>query len=260
MEGDGGDYVTQDYEYPQTLSKDLWTKICESITTLSDSFKSLESPKELILGFNGGKDSVVMFHLVRSVFNFVSSEEDKIVTFLKDNGYESSLPDFAHKISSCRYVFFEHKEEEEFKEVLDYCQNFEAEYDLKIEKFEGKIKEDLQYLVENEGATTVIVGNRRTDPYSQDLKAVQDSSEGWPKFLRIHPILNWTYQEIWQFLHFFKFDVCWLYKEGYTSLGLVHKTQKNPYLKIEDSSSDSEKYLPAWHLLDDEKERESRIK
>ena len=83
----------------------------------------------------------------------------------------------------------------------------QANHNFIIEFMENKIKDDLENLVKNEGVTTVILGNRRTDPYSDQLKATQRSSEGWPDFLRIHPVLEWGYHEVWRFLRFFNFKV-----------------------------------------------------
>ena len=47
---------------------------------------------------------------------------------------------------------------------------------------------------------------------------------------------------------------CQLYDQGYTSLGEIHNSQKNPYLKIEGK----EEYLPAYELTKDDQERYSR--
>jgi len=76
------------------------------------------------------------------------------------------------------------------------------------------------------------MGNRRTDPWSQNLEAICDSSPGWPEFKRIFPILEWDYKQVWAFLFQFNLSFCPLYAEGYTSLGEIHNTQKNPYLRM----------------------------
>jgi FAD synthetase len=49
---------------------------------------------------------------------------------------------------------------------------------------------------------------------------------------------------------------CSLYDLGYTSLGEVHNTIKNPFLKYE--LDGIELYKPAYMLEDEDKERESR--
>jgi len=77
------------------------------------------------------------------------------------------------------------------------------------------------------------MGNRRTDPWSQNLSAICPSSQGWPIFTRVFPILDWSYSDVWGFLKEFDLTYCSLYDQGYTSLGEIHNSQKNPYLRIE---------------------------
>jgi 3'-phosphoadenosine 5'-phosphosulfate sulfotransferase (PAPS reductase)/FAD synthetase len=152
-----------------------------------------------------------MFFLLQSLFDKTGA--DPILTFLKENGFDTEVADInTHKallkVDNCRYAYFEYHQDEEFKEVLDYCSEIEKDYGINIEKYEGKIKVDLEQLVNNEDITTILIGNRRTDPYSDKLKHVDQSSEGWPDFTRIHPLLDWDYPEVWQFINFFKFKIC----------------------------------------------------
>jgi FAD synthetase len=76
------------------------------------------------------------------------------------------------------------------------------------------------------------MGNRRTDPYSQDLQPFTQSSEGWPDFMRVFPILEWDYRSVWQFLRSFDLPYCSLYDQGFTSLGEKHNSQPNAALKV----------------------------
>jgi FAD synthetase len=92
------------------------------------------------------------------------------------------------------------------------------------------------------------MGNRRTDPWSQNLDYICPSSQGWPSFTRVFPILDWNYHEVWQYLKSYELIYCVLYDQGYTSLGEIHNSQKNPYLKIEGK----EEYLPAFNLTKDD--------
>ena len=101
------------------------------------------------------------------------------------------------------------------------------------------------------------MGNRRSDPWSRDLEPICQSSAGWPEFMRVFPILDWQYHNVWDFLRDYEQNYCSLYDQGYTSLGEMDNTIKNPHLKIDKSESDHE-YLPAYALKSEEFERESR--
>jgi len=66
---------------------------------------------------------------------------------------------------------------------------------------------------------------------------------------------------VWEFLRTFDLPYCHLYDEGYTSLGEMDNTVKNPHLrvaKINEEGEEIESFLPAFMLKDDEYERESR--
>jgi 3'-phosphoadenosine 5'-phosphosulfate sulfotransferase (PAPS reductase)/FAD synthetase len=102
------------------------------------------------------------------------------------------------------------------------------------------------------------MGNRRSDPWSRDLEAICKSSPGWPDFYRVFPILDWEYHDVWHFLRNYEQHYCSLYDLGYTSLGEMDNTIKNPYLKVEHSDGKVE-YLPAYALKSEDHERDSRV-
>ena len=70
----------------------------------------------------------------------------------------------------------------------------------------------------------------------ENLHEVHASDNGWPKFIRINPILNWSYSLIWEYIDEYEIDYCTLYREGYTSLGSRPKTRPNPKLMTENGN------------------------
>lgn len=69
------------------------------------------------------------------------------------------------------------------------------------------------------------------------------SSKHWPPFMRINPVLNWAYRDIWAYLRHLDATVCPLYNKGFTSLGSVDDTAPNPALLRSDGS-----FAPAHEL------------
>lgn len=79
----------------------------------------------------------------------------------------------------------------------------------------------------------------------------------WPQLMRVNPLLDWHYSDIWDYLLYLKVPYCSLYDMGYTSLGGVTNTIRNPYL-ILNNKDGTAVYLPAHKLLDASKERSGR--
>ena len=103
--------------------------------------------------------------------------------------------------------------------------------------------DDVDELVES-GVRAFIMGTRRGDPYADKLGFYSPSSPGWPPFMRVHPVLEWDYGTVWDFLRSRKLAYCKLYDMGYTSVGQVHNTKKNPALLEPDGVT----YRPAFTL------------
>ncbi|KAM3123217.1 hypothetical protein ACQ2H7_003557 [Candidozyma auris] len=137
-------------------------------------------------------------------------------------------------------------------EVLEACIE---RHNLNPITIKSTLKEGFQtYLDENPKIKTIVVGIRYADPYGSMLQYEQTTDDGWPKFLRIHPILHWHYVDIWDFIIGCDLDYCSLYDKGYTSIGGVDTTTPNEFLKI------GNKFLPAYMLEEyaDERERLGR--
>jgi len=103
------------------------------------------------------------------------------------------------------------------------------------------------------GVKAVLLGTRRGDPNAGGQAEFCPSSPGWPPFLRVNPILDWGYGDVWAFLDGIGAPYCPLYDLGYTSLGSVGSTSPNAALLRPDGS-----YAPARALVDGRQERAGR--
>jgi len=122
------------------------------------------------------------------------------------------------------------------------------------------------YLSSHPSVRAIFVGTRRTDPHGAHLTHFDPTDHNWPPFMRVHPVIDWHLSEIWCFLRspLLKdletggpLRYCPMYDEGYTSLGGVNDTLKNPKLKARDENG-HEYYRPAFEMTEDEGERLGR--
>jgi hypothetical protein len=75
--------------------------------------------------------------------------------------------------------------------------------------------------------------------------------------MRVNPILDWSYRDVWSFLLTCKVKYCSLYDQGYTSIGSIHDTVPNALLS---DSSTGKSFRPAYMLTDGRLERAGRTK
>ena len=67
----------------------------------------------------------------------------------------------------------------------------------------------------------------RGDPNAEGQDMFCPSSAGWPPFLRVNPILDWGYGDVWALMRAARLPYCALYDCGFTSIGSVTDTQPN---------------------------------
>ncbi len=54
----------------------------------------------------------------------------------------------------------------------------------------------------------VFVGTRRTDPHGARLTHFDETDRDWPRFMRVHPVIDWHYREVWEVRLFSNFFYC----------------------------------------------------
>ncbi|KAI4258705.1 MAG: hypothetical protein L6R35_007469, partial [Caloplaca aegaea] len=124
----------------------------------------------------------------------------------------------------------------------------------------GSMKEAFaDYLRKHKEVEAIFVGTRRTDPHGGKLsgEGFDITDGGWPRFMRVHPVIEWHYVEVWAFLRHLKIPYCELYDQGYTSLGGTNDTHPNPALRVEGPEGEV-RYRPAYELEEDGEERLGR--
>lgn len=108
-------------------------------------------------------------------------------------GKKSEQGDYFRPIQSV-YIMSKHP----FVEVEDFVVMSERVYSLALQRYVMPMKVGFEsYLADNPSVKAIFVGTRRTDPHGALLTNFDETDHGWPKFMRIHPVIDWHYVEIW---------------------------------------------------------------
>eukprot|EP00560_Eucampia_antarctica_P005377 CAMPEP_0197836216 /NCGR_PEP_ID=MMETSP1437-20131217/28273_1 /TAXON_ID=49252 ORGANISM="Eucampia antarctica, Strain CCMP1452" /NCGR_SAMPLE_ID=MMETSP1437 /ASSEMBLY_ACC=CAM_ASM_001096 /LENGTH=723 /DNA_ID=CAMNT_0043442225 /DNA_START=216 /DNA_END=2387 /DNA_ORIENTATION=+ len=268
------------YEEFITGSKDdayLHPVVQDALEALENAYR-LYGPQNVIGSYNGGKDAVVIFHLLRAA-----------------HAHYYHTTSTSQKMIRPRVIYFENKDE--FPEVEQFLHSTIEKFDCDMLTFpQGtSYATGLKILVQtnhppnisstNSNADSIVqpypmafaLGTRSSDPNAGSQTQYAPSSSYMPPFMRINPIIDFTYGHVWHFLRLFQLPYCSLYDEGYTSLGTVKDTFPCPALKKNNTSTfteeekdrlseehvasaESSQYWPAYMLRDWDQERAGRPK
>ena len=192
-------------------------------------------PEEVAIAFNGGKDCMVMLHLT-----FVHRKSRGLMN---------------QKLKAL-YI----RDSDPFPKVEEFISTGAKLYNLDLITIQKPMKEALtEMLKDNPIVKATLMGTRMGDPGSSYQAHFSPTDGDWPKVMRVNPILNWEYYQVWNFLRglFLPYPV--LYDQGYTSLGGKSNTDPNPNLSYK-SDNGIEKFKPAYELKDGSQERAGRRK
>uniref|UniRef100_J3KYG1 FAD synthase n=1 Tax=Oryza brachyantha TaxID=4533 RepID=J3KYG1_ORYBR len=197
---------------------------------------------EIAFSFNGGKDSTVLLHLLRAGYYLHRTSSG--------NGDQTDCT-----IQNCpmRTIYFE--DPTAFPEINSFTYDTASTYGLPLETIRTDFKSGLEALLKEKPTKAIFLGTRNGDPNAVGQEQFSPSSPGWPPFMRVNPILDWSYRDVWSFLLTCKVNYCSLYDQGYTSIGSIHDTVPNAQL-----SDGPGVFKPAYMLTDGTLERAGRAK
>ncbi|KAI9736409.1 MAG: 3'-phosphoadenosine 5'-phosphosulfate sulfotransferase [Claussenomyces sp. TS43310] len=138
--------------------------------------------EEISISYNGGKDCLVLLILFLVSLSNRAAATGKV------------LP---RRLQSV-YIISAHP----FAEVDSFVESSTQTYQLDLTRYAMPMKEGFaRYLddKQNQGCEVkaIFVGTRRTDPHGALLTHFDQTDKGWPAFMRVHPVIDWHYAEIW---------------------------------------------------------------
>jgi phosphoadenosine phosphosulfate reductase len=165
---------------------------------------------KIAIAWTGGKDSTVILHMVREIFdgeipfkamfNDSTLEFPEIYEFIKKYEKEWNLDlKWVKHLPEDLLAFNETKDKEEQMEIMRIAKINAINYSIsefKIEAFLSGIRKDEHESRSNE-------------------THFSERSTHW----RVHPIIDFTIDDIWDYIHKFKVPYVDLYDKGYKSLG-----------------------------------------
>ncbi|TQE06707.1 hypothetical protein C1H46_007656 [Malus baccata] len=147
-----------------------------------------------------------------------------------------------------------------FPEINSFTYDTATTYGLQLDIIRSDFKSGLEDLLKSKPIKAIFLGVRIGDPTAVGQEQFSPSSVGWPPFMRVNPILDWSYRDVWALLLTCKVQYCSLYDQGYTSIGSIYDTVPNALLSINNSSDNKEVFRPAYLLSDGRLERAGRVK
>lgn len=213
------------------VTPELNKKIKKARSVIKKAY-SLYPKEKIALGFTGGKDSTVLLHLIKSVF------DGKIPSLVMFNDSTMEFPEiykFVEKIErlwELKLVVIKHNKKslEKFGKIKNLQEKQQMSWLMKIESINNFIK---KYHPQ------VIMSGIRLDEHEARSKEKFFSKR--KDHLKVHPILLFTEKDIWEYIHTFKVPYVNLYDKGYRSLGEKNFTKKAVVGKGERSGRENSK-------------------
>ena len=200
------------------MKKLLEEKIKKAHLIIGKATKKFKN-NEVIIAWTGGKDSTVVLHLVRTyfngripfkvMFNDSTMEFQEIYDFVAQIKKQWDLDLIIEKHSSDDMKRFYKENDPEKKKEMSRIMKINV-----INNFLG-----------NYSTEAFIVGIRRDE---HQARAKEKYFSQRKNHVRVHPILDFTEKDIWDYIKQYNVPYVSLYKQGYRSLGEKPFTEKAP--------------------------------
>jgi len=175
--------------------------VVDKVALAIERLKAFEPPEGYYLAFSGGKDSVCIYQLAKMAgvkfdahFNNTTCEAPETIAFIKEH---YSDVEWHRPVKSIWQLI-------EAKGAPTRMSRFCCE---KLKEYGGEKR-------------TVVIGVRRAESFKRSGRQIVEQCKKLHKTL-VSPIVDWTDDDVWQFIRDNGFSYCSLYDEGFTRIGCV---------------------------------------
>lgn len=205
-------------EVRELLNLPLYKKIRKSQEIVKEA---IDRYPNIGFGFSGGTDSLVLLHLALPIIPL-----DLPIIFVNTYHQFPKTYEYIDEIIKKYKLTNFH----EVKAKEDRFEKIKEKYGLKTPEFTEiccgyhKIA-PLQKAIEDLKLSAFMAGIRGVE---HEERAKEKIISPRDTHFRIHPLLFWTQEDVLTYVKDFGLETNPLYAEGYTSLGCIHCTEKNP--------------------------------
>lgn len=191
-----------------SINGDLRNKINKSIQKINLGISKAGS-QDIAIAWKGGKDTTSMMHIIKTIYGKIPFKvffNDTTLEFKETYKFIEKMK----KLWNLDLIVLKHDEEElkAYHKEKDFDKKKELANLMKINSIKRAVK---KYKI---GA--FMLGIRRDEnPARKNVKYFSKRVD----HMRIHPMLDWTEKDIWEYINHFGIPYNDLYDKGYRSVG-----------------------------------------
>lgn len=181
----------------------LFGEVKDKVNLTIERIRQFEPPEGYYVAFSGGKDSVVVLDLVKkagvkydSHYNLTTADPPKLINFIRNKNPEVEIS--TPEMSMWKLI---PKKGMPPTRLIRYC---------------------CAILKERGGQNRkVITGVRWAESYNRSKRRMVETCRKNKAKTYLHPIIDWTENDVWEYINKNDIEYCKLYDEGYSRLGCI---------------------------------------